>query len=74
MGRFEKGEHRWSGWPGAYCLYCGYADANEVALAEGFEPSSTDRNELCVASQEARDRVDRYMNPEWFEKGETKNG
>lgn len=26
-------EHRWSGWPGAYCLDCGAEDQNEVCLA-----------------------------------------
>jgi hypothetical protein len=26
-------EHRWSGWPGAWCLDCGCADPLEVALA-----------------------------------------
>ena len=25
--------HRWSGWPGAWCLDCGLEDANELALA-----------------------------------------
>ena len=28
-------EHRWSGWPGAWCLDCGAEDPREVALAEG---------------------------------------
>ena len=27
------GQHRWSGWPGAYCLLCGAADLNELCLA-----------------------------------------
>ena len=27
-------EHRWSGWPGAWCLDCGAADAREECLAE----------------------------------------
>jgi len=25
--------HRWSGWPGAWCLDCGLEDADEIALA-----------------------------------------
>jgi len=25
--------HRWSGWPGAWCLDCGIADPHEEALA-----------------------------------------
>lgn len=28
-------EHRWSGWPGAWCLDCGCEDPTEIALAEG---------------------------------------
>lgn len=27
--------HRWSGWPGAWCLDCGTADLCEQALADG---------------------------------------
>jgi hypothetical protein len=27
------GKHKWSGWPGAYCLLCGAEDALENALA-----------------------------------------
>jgi len=27
--------HRWSGWPGAWCLDCGIDDPWEVALADG---------------------------------------
>lgn len=27
-------DHRWSGWPGAWCLDCGAADQREVCLAE----------------------------------------
>lgn len=29
-------EHRWSGWPGAYCLDCGCEDPREIALADGL--------------------------------------
>lgn len=28
-------EHRWSGWPGAFCLDCGAPDPTEMALADG---------------------------------------
>jgi hypothetical protein len=27
--------HRWSGWPGAWCLDCGCDDPFEIAMAEG---------------------------------------
>ena len=26
-------KHRWSGWPGAWCLDCGMEDAEEIELA-----------------------------------------
>jgi len=28
--------HRWSGWPGAYCLKCGSEDAMENAIGLGW--------------------------------------
>lgn len=30
-----EAEHRWSGWPGAWCLDCGASDPYEDALADG---------------------------------------
>jgi hypothetical protein len=30
-------EHRWSGWPGAWCLDCGCEDPREIALANGLQ-------------------------------------
>lgn len=29
-------EHKWSGWPGAYCLLCGAEDPYERALVDGI--------------------------------------
>ena len=29
-------EHRWSGWPGAWCLDGGCEDPREIALADGL--------------------------------------
>ncbi len=42
-----EGSHRWSGWPGAWCLDCGAEDAREVCLAgihrpEQFRQPETD--------------------------------
>lgn len=28
-------KHRWSGWPGAWCLDCGTDDKGELCLADG---------------------------------------
>jgi hypothetical protein len=32
----EFTNHRWSGWPGAWCLDCGLEDPIEQALADGL--------------------------------------
>lgn len=41
-------KHRWSGWPGAWCLDCGCEDANEIALADGLDvPDGVDLNVEC---------------------------
>lgn len=29
-------EHKWSGWPGAYCLKCGREDPVEIAIADNW--------------------------------------
>ena len=36
----SKGQkHRWSGWPGAYCMICGFPDLLEIAIGKGdFDP------------------------------------
>lgn len=31
----QTAAHRWSGWPGAWCLDCGMDDQYEIALADG---------------------------------------
>ena len=60
--------HRWSGWPGAICHYCGQEDPMELCLA--FCP----QNEIgsycikhppttCPATLEQKLRIDNYMNP-----------
>lgn len=28
--------HRWSGWPGAWCLDCGCSDPTEIGIGQGF--------------------------------------
>jgi len=30
-------DHRWSGWPGAWCLDCWIEDPREVCLADGHD-------------------------------------
>lgn len=35
-------EHRWSGWPGAWCLDCGQEDQGEICIA------THDVLEVCI--------------------------
>ena len=71
FGRDSSG-HRWSGWPGAWCFYCGCEDPREVALAVAgpLDDAEVERiNSLvgpCQASAERKLAVDREMNPEAF--------
>lgn len=50
-------EHRWSGWPGAYCLDCGAEDQREICLAvhaEGLRCALCGEyrpNEVCDAPE-----------------------
>jgi hypothetical protein len=46
--------HRWSGWPGAWCLDCGVEDPWEVAIGTG----DYDAFEQEWVSEEARGRYD----------------
>ena len=42
---WKQGEPRWSGWPGAWCMWCGCADPNEIELA-GVEVHSNHPGKL----------------------------
>jgi len=34
----KVGKHRWSGWPGAWCLDCGCEDPSEICIGGGEVP------------------------------------
>ena len=36
-------EHKWSGWPGAFCLKCGAEHAFENAMGMGWVDPCTDK-------------------------------
>ena len=36
MTDIDKKPHRWSGWPGAYCLDCGAGQVLEIAIGENW--------------------------------------
>lgn len=61
-------KHRWSGWPGAWCLDCGCEDANEIALADGID-TDVDLNKECP--EPGSNRYNLYFNSSDKEKEET---
>ena len=58
--------HRWSGWPGAICLYCGQEDPMELELAGVGDGQPT----KCPASKATKMKVDNVMNPDAGQKEE----
>ena len=63
-GRDAAG-HRWSGWPGAYCFYCGSEDRRETCAVECDPEENCDvhKNPPCAASEDIKKKVDLEMNP-----------
>lgn len=60
-----SGEHRWSGWPGAWCLDCGCEDPREIALALGQYDDNglvTVDPQLLICSEPGSGRFDPYRN------------
>ena len=58
-------EHRWSGWPGAWCLDCGTEDRSEIALANGAFDISDDGETITIHAD--------YENGECPEPGSNRN-
>lgn len=75
--------HKWSGWPGAWCLDCGAEDPFEIALADG-DVDFDDNDKIIWKSQEAKEKyektntcsfpgyhlADPYHEKEWSDSGE----
>ena len=69
--------HRWSGWPGAWCLDCGVEDPYETALADGkivfsddmrrfwfTDPAEEERcKELLICKEPGSNRFNPYFHP-----------
>lgn len=51
--------HRWSGWPGAWCLDCGADDPHEIGLADGR--IDTDGEKVWFSSPEAEAEIKAAM-------------
>lgn len=65
--------HRWSGWPGAWCLDCGRSDPCEDAIANG--DFDVDDEGMPLVRVDAKDmecsepgsaRHDPYAPPNWL--------
>lgn len=57
--------HRWSGWPGAWCLDCGCDDPYEIALADGLidfvdDPTSPDGMRMVIPD-EVQEQLNKAM-------------
>ena len=52
------GGHRYSGWPGAWCLDCGVADPGEEALAHGCD------SVRCIHCEQSYPTNEEYCTPE----------
>lgn len=64
MSARMEGGHRWSGWPGAYCMYCFIEDPREICLADGHELDCTKCMVLpCSIPDEEKDEMDAKYNP-----------
>lgn len=49
--------HKWSGWPGAYCLLCGSEDPIEIALADNWYDPLTNTWD----TEEHRKECEKYL-------------
>lgn len=60
-------DHRWSGWPGAWCLDCGAGCPVEAALADGFDITSDEpvpeKYKIGPCPEPGSERHDPYAKP-----------
>lgn len=65
--------HRWSGWPGAFCMYCGSEDVREICLSEGDHELECTIcvQPKCQVPDSEKDRLDQQFNPQLFDVGDT---
>ena len=55
--------HRWSGWPGAYCFYCGGEDLNEICVANHNDDCNLleCQNKSCPANEQEKRTIDEKL-------------
>jgi hypothetical protein len=66
-------EHRWYGWPGAFCMKCGCEDPYEIALADNnilyefpdgrIQKDPYEGDELCMEVKAFIDPEKRHLYP-----------
>lgn len=66
MTSAKKIGHRWSGWPGAWCLDCGIGDPIEECLAEcnaenGGEPIICPKHQMTACEYPGSHMFDPYF-------------
>lgn len=76
--------HRWSGWPGAYCLKCGQEDKMEYAIStclfdpytetwkEGIDPEDYSNGECSVSNEEYEKRYSEWRRQRRLKQGPEK--
>ena len=52
-------EHKWSGWPGAYCFKCGIEDPMEIAIGREYYDPYTRKWTDTPEAQEFKERAER---------------
>ena len=66
-------EHRWSGWPGAWCLDCGIEDAREICVGVHSEGLiCIDGHYVCEQSHPLRECAE-HTNPSCLESGSNRH-
>jgi len=59
--------HRWSGWPGAYCMKCGIEDSLEYAIANDYYNPYTGVWDTDEHKEEYSDKPCSVSNKQWYD-------
>jgi hypothetical protein len=69
--------HRWSGWPGAWCLDCGRDDPVEIAIADGkvdgegnLLPGALSGDDKAPCPEPGSNRFNPYVSKQLTEEGD----
>lgn len=62
-----KNQHRWSGWPGAYCMKCGSDDSMEVAIGLGYFDPFNNKWDSEEHREEYKDKECPVSDKQWYD-------